>query len=253
MKDNLKISIITVCFNSGQTINDTIQSVLNQSYQYIEYIIIDGLSNDNTLDIANKYKDKIDYIISEKDDGMYDAINKGISLASGDIIGILNADDFYTDNDVIKDVVNKLSQSKCRALYANLYYVDRLNTNKIIRYWKSGYYSAKRFIYGWMPPHPTFFVYKSVYREYGKFNLDLKSAADYELMLRFLYKFKVAAVYLDRVVVKMRVGGISNVSLKNRIKANREDKKAWQINNIKPSLFTFYLKPLRKLFQFINN
>ena len=248
---NPKVSIITVCFNSAKTIEDTIKSVLSQTYENIEYIIIDGLSNDKTLDIINKYKDEIAVIISEKDNGLYDAINKGISLATGDIIANLNSDDFYIDNNVISDVVSKFEEEKTDLLYSDLYYVDAANTKKVKRYWKSGEYKTGLFYKGWMPPHPTFFVKKYVYNKYGSFNLDLKSAADYEIMLRFIHKHECSVSYLKRVTVRMRVGGVSNKSLSNRIKANREDKKAWKINDLKPKRFTFLKKPISKIKQFI--
>lgn len=249
---NPKVSIITVCYNSEKTIEDTILSVINQSYTNIEYIVIDGVSTDNTLSIINKYKDKITTIISEKDNGIYDAINKGIRLASGDIIANLNSDDFYIDNNVIADVVATFEKEKTDTLYADLYYVDAVDTNKIVRYWKSKQYKEGLFLKGWMPPHPTFFVRKEVYHKYGSFDLQFKSAADYEIMLRFVHRFKSSIAYLPRVIVKMRVGGVSNASLKNRIKANQEDRKAWKVNGLKPHAFTLIFKPLSKLFQFVS-
>lgn len=245
-----KVSIITVCFNSEKTIEDTIKSVVNQTYKNIEYIVIDGGSTDKTIEIINKYKENISTLISEKDNGIYDAINKGIKLASGDIIANLNSDDFYIDNKVINDVVAALNEAKTDLLYADLYYVDTKDTSKIIRYWKSKSYKEGLFLKGWMPPHPTFFVKKEVYQNYGMFNLEFKSAADYEIMLRFIHRYKASIIYLPRVIVRMRVGGVSNASLKNRIKANREDKKAWEINGLKPHPLTLIFKPLSKLGQF---
>jgi len=245
-----KISIITVCYNSAKTIEDTIQSVLSQNYKNIEYIIIDGLSTDNTLEIINQYKNEIAVIVSEKDNGLYDAINKGIGLASGDIIANLNSDDFYIDENVITDVAAKFEKENSDLLYTDLYYVEEVNTDKVTRYWKSGAYKKGDFYKGWMPPHPTFFVKKYVYNKYGVFNLDLKSAADYEIMLRFIHKYKCTISYLNRVTVRMRVGGVSNASLANRIKANREDKLAWKINGLKPKPYTLLFKPLLKIGQF---
>ena len=165
---NTKISIITVCYNSAKTIEDTILSVINQTYNNIEYIIVDGLSTDNTLEIVNKYQDKIAKVVSEKDAGLYDAINKGIGLATGEIIANINSDDFYIDNNVIADVVAKMEDEKSDTLYADLYYVDEIDTNKVTRNWVSGAYKKGMFYKGWMPPHPTFFVRKSVYDNYGK-------------------------------------------------------------------------------------
>jgi glycosyltransferase len=248
---NPKVTIITVCYNSAKTIEDTIQSVINQTYDNIEYIIVDGLSTDNTLEIVNNYKDKIAKVVSEKDAGLYDAINKGIDLATGEIIANLNSDDFYIDNNVIADVVKKMEEEKSDTLYADLYYVDAVDTDKVTRNWVSRAYKKGMFFKGWMPPHPTFFVRKSVYDNYGNFNLELKSAADYEIMLRFIHKHECTISYLPRVVVRMRVGGVSNVSLINRLKANREDKRAWEMNGLKPKPFTLIFKPLSKVLQFV--
>ncbi len=246
-----KVSIITVCYNSEKTIEDTIKSVVNQSYPNIEYILIDGVSSDNTLTIINKYKKQITKVVSEKDNGIYDAINKGISLATGDIIANLNSDDFYIDNNVIADVVATFEKEKTDTLYADLYYIDAVDTNKIVRYWKSKPYKEGLFLKGWMPPHPTFFVKKEVYQKHGLFDLQFKSAADYEIMLRFIHRYNVSISYLPRVIVKMRVGGMSNSSIKNRLKANQEDRKAWEVNGLKPHVFTLIFKPLSKILQFV--
>lgn len=246
----MKISIITVTFNSAATIEQTILSVTQQSYADIEYIIVDGNSTDDTLKIVDKYKDKIAKVISEKDKGLYDALNKGIALATGDVIGLLHSDDFYIDNQVLEKYAGIFLKEQSDAVYSDLYYVGKDDTNKIIRKWKSGQYTSGAFINGWMPPHPTFFVKKSVYDKFGKFNLDFKSAADYELMLRFIMKHGIKLGYLNEFTVKMRVGGKSNVSVQNRVNANLEDRKAWEINGLKPRFYTLYLKPLRKILQF---
>ncbi len=246
----MKVSIITVTYNSAKTIEQTIQSVLMQDYPEIEYLIIDGQSKDDTLKIVQSHTNKIAKIVSEKDEGLYDALNKGISLASGDIIGFIHSDDFYTHPSVVRLYVETFLKENCDAVYSDLFYVDKNNTNQIIRTWKSGEYNPSSFLYGWMPPHPTFFVKKSVYQKYGVFNTSFKSAADYELMLRFIFKQQIKIGYLPYFTVKMRVGGKSNISIKNRLFANQEDRKAWQINGLKPYFFTLYLKPLRKLSQF---
>ncbi len=246
-----KVSIITVAFNSDKTIEDTIKSVVNQTYPNIEYIIIDGQSSDNTLDICNQYNDKISKIISEKDKGIYDAMNKGIKNSTGDIIGILNSDDFYANNQVIEKIVNTFIQHQPDAVYANLVYVDANDANKITRTWIAGNYKPKAFLKGWMPPHPTFFIKKDCYNKYGHYTLKLKSAADYELMLRMIHKHNIKVAYLDEIITKMRVGGMSNASIKNRLKANKEDKMAWKMNGLKPNLLTLIRKPLSKITQFL--
>ena len=246
----MKISIITVCLNCESTIEDTIRSVTSQSYPNIEYILIDGNSSDNTMMIVNQYKDQIDEIVSESDEGIYHAINKGIELANGDLIGILHADDFYENTEVISKVIKLFNSSGADSVYGDLEYVARENTNKVLRNWVAGDYNRDSFKFGWMPPHPSFFVKKKVYELYGAYSLELSLAADYEFMVRTLYKHGISVAYLNEVLVKMRIGGKGNKSLKQRVIANREDKKAWEMNEVKPGLFTFLLKPLRKLHQF---
>jgi glycosyltransferase len=177
-------------------------------------------------------------------------MNKGIALASGDIIGILNADDYYADRNVITHIASAFEDESVDACYGDLEYVDTLLTGKVFRYWRSGDYRPERFYHGWMPPHPTFFARRSLYEKYGGFNLALGSSADYELMLRFLLKFEAKAVYIPEVLVKMRAGGVSNASLGNRLRANKMDRLAWRINGLHPRPWTMYMKPLSKLNQF---
>lgn len=246
----MKISIITASYNNADTIRDTIVSVLEQDYPEIEYIIVDGASSDDTLKVVDEFRPRIAKIISEKDAGIYDALNKGIENASGDVIAFLHADDIYAGKNVISKVMKIFRDENADSVYGDLYYVDRADTAKIVRNWKAGKYSHGLFLKGWMPPHPSFFLKREMYRKYGSFNTSLRSAADYELMLRMLHKHKISSVYLPEVIVKMRTGGVSNVSLRNRIKANREDKRAWKINGLKPGLFTFIRKPLSKISQF---
>ncbi|MFM2000041.1 MAG: hypothetical protein RL204_1988 [Bacteroidota bacterium] len=248
----MKVSIITISYNSAETIEDTIKSVVGQDYPNIEYIIIDGASKDETLSIVGKYKDKIAKVVSEKDKGIYDAMNKGVENATGDIIGILNSDDYYYDESVISEVVQIFEKEKTDGLYADLVYVDRADSDKVIRYWKSGEYQPGKFLKGWMPPHPTFFVKKEVYEKFGLYSTDLRSAADYEFMLRVIHKHNISLSYMPRILTKMRVGGMSNVSLKNRWKANMEDRRAWKINGLKPKWYTLTVKPLSKILQFLN-
>ena len=245
-------SIITVSFNSADTITDTIESITGQDYPEVEYLVIDGNSKDDTPDILENFSDRINVLISEPDKGIYDAMNKGIELATGDVIGILNSDDVYADLSVLSDVAKLFENPEIDGVYADLVYVERKNTDKVKRKWISGEYKHGAFKKGWMPPHPTFFVRRSVYEKYGLFNLEFSSAADYELMLRFIHKNNIKIDYLPRVIIKMRVGGQSNITFKNRVLANKEDRKAWEVNDLKPGKLTFIRKPLSKIGQFLN-
>ena len=245
----MKISIITATYNNEKTIEQTVQSVLNQSYKNIEYIIIDGNSTDNTLQIVNKYAGKINHIISETDKGMYDALNKGIMKASGDIIGFLHADDFYPANDVLEKVEHTFKVYGTQSVYGDLDYVSANDTEKIIRKWKSGSFAFDELKKGWMPPHPTFFVLRDVYWKYGFFNLKYKIAADYDLMLRFLGKYKISAAYIPEVLVKMRWGGKSNRSIKNIFIKSKEDYQALKKNKV-GGLYSLFMKNFRKINQF---
>jgi glycosyltransferase involved in cell wall biosynthesis len=247
----LRVSILTVVYNGAATIRHSIDSVLAQDYPDIEYIIVDGNSKDGTQDIVRSYGNKIARFLSEPDAGIYDAMNKGIQLATGDVIGILNADDFYAYPSVVSEVAGVLAASNADASYGDLEYIDANDATVVRRKWVSGAYKVGAFLNGWMPPHPTFFVRKEVYNTHGLFRLDLGSAADYELMLRFVHRENIKLAYLPKVLVKMRSGGVSNSTLKNRIAANRNDRLAWKINNLKPRFYTLWLKPLRKIIQFI--
>ena len=246
----MTVSIITACYNAAGTIGDCLESIRTQRYPAIEHIVVDGASKDDTLAIVESYP-HVARVISEHDTGIYDAMNKGIGCATGEIIGLLNADDMYIDNEVIAEVVSLFEQDDIMAVYADLVYVDAVDTDKVVRRWRSGQYNSQRFFYGWMPPHPTFFVRKNVYRQFGCFNTDFRSAADYEFMLRVLVKYGIKATYLPRLIVKMRTGGQSNASLLNRWRANREDRRAWDVNGLTPYFLTIPLKPIRKIVQFI--
>ncbi len=246
----MKVSIITATYNSAATVLDTLQSVQSQTWQQLEHIVVDGASTDDTLRLLEIGKHRGPFV-SEPDKGIYDAMNKGIQMATGDIVGILNSDDVYADPTIIEKVVQLFEQTGADAIYGDLWYVDSTDMQKVSRKWVAGTYRREAFLYGWMPPHPTFFVRKSVYERYGLFNLNMYTAADYELMLRFLYKYQIPAAYLPEVMVKMRVGGASNQSLKNRLLANKGDRMAWKVNGLKPYWFTVTLKPIRKITQFI--
>ncbi|MDC3305485.1 glycosyltransferase [Flavobacteriales bacterium] len=246
----MKISIITVSFNSVETIRDTIKSIISQDYENIEYILIDAGSTDGTLDIIKEYEGYINYFSSEEDDGIYDGMNKGISVASGEVVGILNSDDFYPNSYIVSNVARTFEKRNCDAVYGDLLYVKFYDTDKIVRYWQSGNYSVKKIKNGWMLPHPTFFVKREMYEKYGYYNTELKSAADYEMILKLLYKQNINVFYIPMILVKMRMGGKSNASIMNRIRANKEDGLAWTENQLYKPLFVRIKKPLQKIKQF---
>jgi glycosyltransferase involved in cell wall biosynthesis len=247
----MKVSIITVARNSASTISATIDSVLAQQHSEIEYIIVDGASVDGTQEVVERYGARISRFISEPDRGIYDAMNKGLTLASGDVIGILNSDDEYADDRVLTDVVRRLEDSGADGVYGDLVYVDRIDTSRVLRRWKAGDYRYGAFKWGWMPPHPTFFVRRVIYERFGCFTSDFRTAADYELMLRFIHRYKRPVTYLPRVVTRMRAGGASNFSMLQRIEAYREDHRAWCENQLSPGFTTLLLKRLRKISQFL--
>ncbi|HTD39323.1 MAG TPA: glycosyltransferase family 2 protein [Mucilaginibacter sp.] len=237
-----------MAFNAQNTIERCITSVLQQRFKNIQYIIIDGGSTDNTIRIINKYKENIDFFISEPDSGVYDAMNKGIALATGDIIGTINADDFFADDNVLYSIAKVFTEQNTDILYGDLDYIDP--NDKVIRKWRSGKYRKGMFNWGWMPPHPTFYCKKRLFDNLGIYKLDYGSAGDYELMLRFIHLNSTSIYYLNKVLVKMVVGGISNKSLCNRVKAMRFDLKAMRNNNIFLPIVTLLFKPLRKIVQF---
>jgi len=243
------ISVITVVKNGATTIKGCLESVAKQTIS-AEHLLIDGFSTDTTLQIAKSLPLKNLKIISEADSGIYDAMNKGIRYANGDIIGILNADDSYYDNEILERVTRAFNISEVEACYGDLVYVSSTDVNDVRRYWQAGPFKREKMYWGWMPPHPTFFVRRSVYEKYGLFNLSLGSAADYELMLRFLFKHRITVSYIPRVLIKMRSGGVSNQSIRNRLKAHKMDHKAWKVNGLRPYPWTLLMKPIRKIPQF---
>jgi len=257
------ISIITVVRNGAETIRDCIESVRLQHHP-AEHIVIDGCSTDGTLEILESCRQYLARIVSEPDRGIYDAMNKGIALVTGDVIGILNADDHFAGPEVLSRVAGIFADETVESCYGDLVYVKDAGAGatahgitpfalpfRVVRYWRSGSYDPQRFYRGWMPPHPTFFVRKRAYDAYGLFNPALGSAADYELMLRFLVKHGITSVHIPEVLVRMRSGGMSNASLGNRLRAHRMDRMAWQVNGLKPFPWTLALKPLSKLIQYV--
>ena len=246
----MKLSIITVALNNAVSIEDTICSILSQSYPDIEYIIIDGGSSDGTQAIIERYSHKITKVVSEPDQGMYDAMNKGISIARGDIVGILNADDIYNNSGILQQVADSFVRTGADACYGDLVYVDQnAPSGHVVRLWRAGEYSRYKLYLGWMPPHPTFFVKRSCYISYGGYRVDMGTSADYELMLRYLLCHNVVPTYIPQQIVKMRIGGISNRSLLYRLKAHQADWRSWRVNHLCPFPWTLPLKPLTKVHQ----
>lgn len=248
----MKISIITCSYNAVDTIEETIKSVLFQNYADIEYIIIDGLSNDGTIDIIKNYADKIYKFESKKDSGIYNAMNKGIKSAGGDVVGFLNADDVYFSEKVINKVIKVFESEKVDSVYGDLIYISE--DNKIKRYWKSGNFNINNFKKGWMPPHPSFFVKSDVYEKYGGFNENYKISADYELMVRLLYKNKISSFYLPEILVEMKTGGVSNKVSQTfkRLKEDYDIIKKYNLGGFGGELGVMFKKRFYKINQYFN-
>lgn len=250
----MNISIITVTFNSDATLRDTIQSVLTQSYPNIEYIIVDGASKDNTIDIIKEYESNFNgrmRWISERDKGLYDAMNKGIRMATGDIIGIINSDDFYHQIDVIAKVVEAFQDRTIQAVYGDVRFVNPDNLSKTVRYYSSKNFSPSLFRYGFMPAHPTFFTYRKFFDEFGYYKTDYRIAADYELLIRFLHTHHLKAEYLPLDFMKMRTGGASTASIKSNLLLNKEIVRACRENGIWTCMPLLFLKYFIKVFELI--
>lgn len=250
----MNISIITITFNSAATLRDTIQSVLSQSYPNIEYILIDGASKDNTVEIIKEYaplfKGRMRWV-SEPDKGLYDAMNKGICMATGDIVGIINSDDYYHRTDVIDQVVEGFQEKGIQAIYGDVRFVHPDNLDKTIRYYSSKKFSPKLFRYGFMPAHPTFFTYRKYFDEFGYYKTDYRIAADYELLIRFLYTHHLKAKYLPLDFLKMRTGGASTASFKSNLLLNKEIVRACRENSIWTCMPLLFLKYFIKVFELI--
>jgi glycosyltransferase involved in cell wall biosynthesis len=248
----MKISIITVVYNNQHTIAHAIESVLKQKYKNIEYIIIDGASTDGTVDLVKSYGDKISKFVSESDKGIYDAMNKGVALATGDIVGILNSDDFYINEFVIEKVIKEFDEKGVDSVYADLVFVNPNNLEKTVRYYDSNQFDPSRFAYGWMPAHPTFFVKKEIYNKYGAFRTDLRIGADFDILVRFLYTHKISYSYIQEVLVKMRVGGVST-SFGSIWINNIEALKVCRENEIDTNIFKILSKYPTKLLGLLKN
>jgi len=249
----VKISIITVTYNSISTIENCLSSIIKQTFKNIDYVVVDGSSTDGTLDLLKKNSKHISTLISQPDNGIYHAMNKGISSAKGDIIGFLNSDDFYYSDQIIDRVVKVFSEDpSLEACYADLIYVDQKDTSRVIRYWKSDKFKSGSFIKGWSPPHPTFFVRSSVYKRYGNFNLKYKFASDVELMMRLIEVCKIRVKYIPEIWVKMRTGGVSNKNLRNILIQNKEVLLALRAHKLPVNLIIFFInKIILRLQQFL--
>jgi glycosyltransferase involved in cell wall biosynthesis len=249
----MKITIITPTYNSGKTIANTIESIIAQNYPDLEYIIVDGASTDTTKDIISNYKDKLNItLISEPDAGIYDAMNKGVKMATGEIVGILNSDDFFYNAEVLS-IINAAFESddSVDAVYGDLAYVDRNDTSKQTRFWEAGEYQEENLNDGWIIPHPTFFMKKEVYQKMEKiFNTDFKIAADYELLLRLLKIQKIHVAYIPQTLVTMREGGTSASGLSQRMRGWKELRRAWKVNSLPLPKFFILRRVTKKLTQF---
>ncbi|WP_345102477.1 glycosyltransferase family 2 protein [Mucilaginibacter panaciglaebae] len=241
--------MITVTRNAQNTIGRCIESVVAQNYSNLEYIVIDGASTDDTLRIISQYSFTVSHLVSEPDTGIYDAMNKGICLATGDVIGVLNADDFFAADDILNSTANIFNETSSDIIYGNLNYLKP--DGKVLRRWQSGSYRYGMFNWGWMPPHPTFYCRRAIFETLGNYEVGYGTAADYELMLRFLHLNRLNAGYLNKVMVNMVTGGVSNKNYRNRLLAWKNDFKAMGKNGVSLPLICIIFKPLRKIFQYI--
>ena len=248
----MKVSIITVVYNNHSTIDHAIKSVLIQDHPNIEYIMVDGKSTDGTVEKIYEHKQFITHFISESDKGIYDAMNKGLKLATGDIIGILNSDDFYTDTTIISQVVQEFQTKQVDLVFGDIVFVKPDNLDKITRYYSSANFHPKKFAWGWMPAHPSCFLRREIYEKYGYFETDYKIAADYEILTRFMAKYNISYSYIPKVLVKMRMGGVSSANLKSNWILNKEIVRACRENGIETNMPKVLLKYFTKIFQLVS-
>lgn len=248
----MKVSIITVCFNSESTIRDTLESVRSQSYSNFEHIIIDGASNDSTLKVVNEFSEDYLNVLSEPDSGLYDAMNKGVRLAKGDIVGILNSDDFFESGDVLETIANYFQRHpEVDVVSGDVVFVDPDDINQITRYYRANSFKPWKLRFGWMPPHPATFVRRSVYENWGGYRTDMKISADYEKFVRWLLVAKLNWQYLPLVLVRMRSGGVSTSGVRSSIRLNREIVRACRDNGIYTNLLFVLSKIPFKLLELI--
>ncbi len=231
----MKFTIITATYNSGSTLRDTIESVLNQTYKDIEYIIVDGVSKDNTLDIAREYEPRFEgemRIISEPDNGIYDAMNKGIAAATGDVVGILNSDDFYTSNNILEQIANTFNSNDVDAVYGDIHFVNDDNLDKCVRYYSSKNFKPWKMRMGWMPAHPSFYCKREIYKKYGTFDCSFKIGADFENLLRLIFVNKIKTKYIALDCVTMRTGGASTSGVSSHKQIFKDHMRAYKMNNV---------------------
>ena len=248
----MTISIITVTYNSGKTIEYTLRSVLQQTYNDIDYCIVDGGSVDGTLDIIRRYEPLFNgrlHWISEADNGIYDAMNKGIDLATGDVVGILNSDDFFTSDDIVQRIADNFTDD-IDAVYGDVHFVNDANPNKIVRYYSSSIFRPSLLRYGFTPAHPSFYARRDVYLRYGKYATQYKISADYEIMVRLFYVHRIKAKYIKMDFVTMRTGGVSTRSMRNRLLGTKEDVRACRDNGLYTNIFIISLKYFKKIFEY---
>lgn len=249
----MKISIITVCFNSEDYIRSTIESVLSQDYHDIEYIVVDGKSTDGTLEIVKSFGSRISKWVSEPDLGIYDAMNKGINMATGDVIGIVNSDDFFHRNDSISTVATTFKDYSVQSVFADIIFIKRDDPEKVVRYYSSKHFKPWKMRFGFMPAHPTFFTYKSNFIDFGSYDPSFNIGGDFELLLRFLYKHKISYKYIPIDLMKMRTGGISTRSLKSTLTINQENLTAFKINKYYTNYFFLFSRYFIKIFHYLPN
>jgi glycosyltransferase involved in cell wall biosynthesis len=245
----IKISVVTAVYNRCETVSQSLDSIFSQTYPFVESVVIDGGSVDGTLELIKNYRSKIGFFVSEKDSGIYEALNKGIKNSTGDVVGFLHSDDVFENDKVLEKIAAIFQNPDIVAVYGDVVHVKYDNLDQITRYWKAGFYDDASFALGWMPPHPTLYVRRSLYQQFGGFNTSYRISADYDCILRFFTVGKINAFYIPEVLVRMRVGGISNRSIKMLILKSFEDLKVVRKNNV-GGIKTILSKNLNKISQF---
>ena len=250
----MKISIITTSYNSARTLRDTMNSVLRQGYTDYEYIVVDGASKDGTVEIIREYEPQFKgrmRWVSEPDRGIYDAMNKGIAMATGDVVGLLNSDDFYTSDDILATVAREFSRVDAPdAIYGDVHYVDESDITRVVRYYSSREFTRKRMIMGYMPAHPSFYVRRDCYKKFGSFDTSYRVAADFENLLRLIFVNKIRIKYIAKDFVTMRMGGASSSGIKSYLRIASDHFSAFKKNGIKPNYFLYFMRYVLKLFEF---